>query len=56
MSDLLEFQGISGHPNFGHFRRNGSFSTPTGDFTQDPLTPNPSPFRQQGIQLLLRTS
>src|SRR5215469_13928383 len=30
MSDLLEFRGISGHPNFDHFRRNGSFSTPRG--------------------------
>ena len=36
MSDLLEFQGISGHPNFDHFRRNGSFSTPTGHYTQNP--------------------
>jgi hypothetical protein len=30
ISDLLEFQDISGHPNFDHFRRNASFSTPTG--------------------------
>ena len=35
MSDLLEFQGISGHPNFGHFRRNGSFSRPTPGFVNN---------------------
>src|SRR5215467_5112972 len=38
MSDLLEFRGISGHPNFDHFRRNGSFSTPTLYITHWPAT------------------
>src|SRR5215469_17251683 len=36
ISDLLEIRGISGHPNFDRFRRNGSFSTPTPHFTHNP--------------------
>jgi len=33
LSDLLEFQGISRHPDFDHFGRNRSFSTATRHFT-----------------------
>ncbi len=37
MSDLLESQDIFYPRNFAHLRRNVTFSTPTGDSTQNPV-------------------